>query len=76
MRSCCSDDDIADVLEIMGDEQIRRMPVCDEAGGIVGMVSIGDLVRKDPDQQEVAEALCEICEPSTRHSQLLAAAAG
>lgn len=69
VQTCKPDADVEDVLEIMGDQQIRRMPVCDDEGSVVGIVSIGDLIRKDPDQQEVAEALSEICKPSTRHCQ-------
>lgn len=41
---CCGPDtDIDDASSIMRDKRIRHLPVCDEAGNLLGMVSIGDL---------------------------------
>lgn len=41
---CTSDDDIDDVLEQMGDRQVRRIPVVDrESRNLVGIVSLGDV---------------------------------
>lgn len=69
VRTCHPDTHVADVLEVMGEQQIRRMPVCDEQGHLTGIVTISDLVRNDPDQQKVAETLSKICRPSELHSQ-------
>lgn len=47
------------VAGLMGKEQIRRMPVM-ENGKLCGMVSLGDLARKEESSAEAAEALTEI----------------
>jgi CBS domain-containing protein len=41
---CCPrHTDIDEASAIMKEKRIRHLPVCDEDGGLVGMVSIGDL---------------------------------
>jgi CBS domain-containing protein len=41
---CCGPDtDIEDASSIMRDKRVRHLPVCDEAGNLMGMISIGDL---------------------------------
>jgi CBS domain-containing protein len=44
------DDTIQDAALLMRDRAIRRLLVCDDAQGLVGVVSIGDLAERiDPD---------------------------
>ena len=69
VASCAPDDDIETALLLMGREQIRRMPVCDERSRLVGIVALADLADHDPDKKEVTEALADICEPSGMHCQ-------
>ncbi|RYG15553.1 MAG: CBS domain-containing protein [Caulobacteraceae bacterium] len=38
-----ADDDLKTVLDSMGSRQIRRLPVLDKDGRLVGVVSLGDL---------------------------------
>ncbi|MCC2970408.1 CBS domain-containing protein [Massilia sp. IC2-476] len=72
VRACFSNQDIDEVLNTMGDVQIRRVPVIDEQSKqLVGIVSLGDIATKT---QGAAEgALDEISSPSepdrseTRH---------
>jgi len=72
--SCREDDDVEDVLAIMGRQQIRRVPVCSKTGTLIGMFAIADAARRDPAWQEVAGALTDISRPHGRHSQTLHAA--
>jgi CBS domain-containing protein len=47
-RACCTcapDDSIQRVLEIMASHQLRRLPVVDSLGKLVGIVSIADVAR-------------------------------
>lgn len=44
---------------LMGREQIRRLPVM-ENGKLCGMVSLGDLARKEESSMEAGDALTEI----------------
>ena len=63
VRTCYSSQDIDEVLNTMGDVQIRRVPVIDEQSKqLVGIVSLGDIATKT---QGAAEgALDEISSPS------------
>jgi CBS-domain-containing membrane protein len=67
--TCSPEDELEDVLEIMSNEQVRRLPVCESEGKLVGIFALADAAHKDPDKSEVAEALNDICEPAGVHSQ-------
>lgn len=43
--SCRPDDDVNDVITLMRQHQVRRIPVVDADNNITGMVSIADLVE-------------------------------
>lgn len=58
-----SDIDIEEAAEIMGREQVRRLPVA-ENGRLVGMLSLGDLATALPDKPNVvAGTVHRICTP-------------
>jgi CBS domain-containing protein len=40
---CTKETDIDDVGAIMRERRIRHLPVCDQQGGLQGLISIGDL---------------------------------
>ncbi|MFN3792753.1 CBS domain-containing protein [Massilia sp.] len=72
VRTCYSSQDIDEVLDTMGDVQIRRVPVIDEQSKqLVGIVSLGDIATKSAESAE--GTLDEISSPSepdrseTRH---------
>lgn len=44
--SCTPDDDIETVVKTMESKRIRRMPVIDKRGSLVGMLSLGDISHK------------------------------
>lgn len=59
---CRPEDDVAKVLKTMGMNQVRRLPVTDQDGHLVGIVSINDLVTaarstKTPTYSAVIETL-------------------
>jgi CBS domain-containing protein len=63
MLYCFEDQDVNDVLQNMGEQQVRRLPVVDRDKRLVGMVSIGDLSsRARP--QKAGESLREISQPT------------
>lgn len=45
VQTCHPDDVIADIARTMGLRQIRRMPVVDDAGAVVGIVTLADIER-------------------------------
>lgn len=67
--TCAVDDEIEDVLRIMADQQIRRMPVCSAEGRVLGVFSIGDAARTEEYQELAAAAFANICRPHGRHCQ-------
>ena len=60
---CFVDDSVEAVLENMGDQQIRRLPVIDRQKRLVGVVSLGDLALSGK-RKAAGEALQEISQPS------------
>jgi CBS domain-containing protein len=47
----CADDTVHHCMELMTERRIRHLPVL-EAGKVMGMISIGDLVRAVIDEQQ------------------------
>jgi CBS domain-containing protein len=65
VRCAKEDQDIDEVLSQMAETQIRRMPVVDKQQKLVGIVSLGDIADKDPeDDASVASSLGEISSPA------------
>ncbi len=48
--TCQPDDSIQDAMGVMTERRIRHLPIVNEQGKLVGMVSIGDLVKHQHDQ--------------------------
>jgi CBS domain-containing protein len=67
VKYCFEDEDIDDVLENMGDLQVRRLPVLSREKRLVGIVSLGDLAGNEA--EEAGEALSSISRPGGEHSQ-------
>lgn len=68
VRYCHEDDEVEDVLETMGNMQVRRLPVLDAAERLVGIVSLSDLAGNG-EAEGTGKALGEITRPSGFHSQ-------
>jgi CBS domain-containing protein len=62
VRWCWADDDVEEVSEMMGEAQIRRIPVINADKMLVGVVSLGDLSTKHA--PGAAETLEEVSTPS------------
>jgi CBS domain-containing protein len=60
---CFVDDTVEAVLDNMGDQQIRRLPVVDRDKRLVGVVSLGDLALSGK-RKAAGEALQEISQPT------------
>jgi CBS domain-containing protein len=72
--SCSPDDNVSVAERLMQSRQIRRLPVIDKAGHLVGILSLADIVRgseragrgvSDVSSNEVASTLATICQPRT-----------
>ena len=82
--SCFPSDGLIEAEETMRSHQVRRLPVLDADGQLVGIVSLNDLAResereagrkgREVSAQEVTATLAAICEPR-RPAELIAAVA-
>jgi CBS domain-containing protein len=65
VRSARPDDDAKDVMDLMASEQVRRVPIVDASGMVVGIVSQADIVLEGDDKR--AERTIEaISQPNGR----------
>ncbi|MBD8532571.1 MULTISPECIES: CBS domain-containing protein [unclassified Massilia] len=62
VRTCTADQSVDDVLDTMGDVQIRRIPVLDAQSKVIGIVSLGDVATRHA--ADVDLTLDEISTPS------------
>ena len=75
---CSPDDSVESVKELMREAQIRRVPVADANGVLIGMVSLADIARylrpRGPKAQgsisQLIDTLAAISEPRARPSVL------
>jgi CBS domain-containing protein len=51
LSTCTPADDVDRVMETMSREQVRRIPIVDERGSLVGIVAQADIVRKADDKK-------------------------
>jgi CBS domain-containing protein len=51
LATCSPGDDVDRVMETMSREQVRRIPIVDERGSLVGIVAQADIVRKADDRK-------------------------
>ena len=57
----------AAAAELMGEHQIRRLPVVDDDENLIGIVSLGDLAVKEGRDSRMGETLENISEGVKRH---------
>lgn len=65
VRCAREGDDVDQVLGEMAEAQIRRLPVVDAEQHLVGIVTLGDIAAKNPDDEgDVAMSLGDISSPA------------
>ena len=64
VRTCREDDDVNDVMEVMGSEQVRRVPIVDERGSLVGIVAQADVVLEGKSDKKAERTIEKISEPN------------
>ena len=70
VKYCFDDEDCDQVCKNMAELQVRRLPVLNRDKRLVGIVSLADLARRQP---EAAQALHGIAQPGGQHNQSRAA---
>ena len=68
-RTAKASDSVDDIMDLMGREQVRRIPVVDDRGELVGIVAQADIVRDAKDEKKAERTIEKISEPGGRHQQ-------
>lgn len=67
-RACGPDANVEDVERIMTERQVRRVPIIDAGGALVGIIAQADLARNENgiSDREVGQVVERISEPGRR----------
>jgi Mg/Co/Ni transporter MgtE len=68
VKYCFEDQDVDEVIQNMGDIQVRRLPVLNRDKRLVGILSLGDVATVGS-KNATGEALQKISRPGGEHSQ-------
>ena len=69
VKTCRPDDSVDDVMDVMGKEQVRRVPIVDERGALVGIVAQADVIIEAKDDKKAERTVEKISQPSGKHAQ-------
>ena len=58
--TCRADDDVENAMRAMAQNQLRRIPVVDDSGQLVGIISQADVATRLNEPQSTAEVVKEI----------------
>lgn len=58
--SARENDFVFEAIRLMGDRQVRRIPIVNETGELVGIIAMADVALETEDEREIAETLEEI----------------
>ncbi len=54
------DDFVFEAIRLMGDKQVRRVPIVNEQNELVGIIAMADVALETEDEREIAETLEDI----------------
>ena len=69
VRTSTATDSINDVMELMGREQVRRIPVVDDRGALVGIIAQADIVLEANDDRRAEKTVEQISQPTGKHAR-------
>jgi CBS domain-containing protein len=69
VRTTTADESVDDVMQLMGSEQVRRVPVVDDRGVLVGIISQADIVLNAKDDRRAEKTVEQISKPTGKHTQ-------
>src|SRR5262245_61275686 len=62
--TCHPEDDFQTALDAMEKRQLRRIPVTDKTGHLVGIIAQADVARRVDQSEKIAELVGEVSRPS------------
>jgi len=80
LSTCQADDDVKDAERLMRERRVRRLPVVDGGGSLVGILSLGDVAQSAgmanghaaSDPADLVETIATISEPRIERQHRLA----
>jgi len=69
LATCSPNDNIEEAMDAMASEQLRRIPIVDQRGSLIGIVAQADIVRKAKDSGRAERTVQQISEPTGKHAQ-------
>jgi CBS domain-containing protein len=63
--TCNPEDDLQKALDAMQSHQVRRIPVIDKSGQLIGIIAQADIATRGSEPEKTAETVEEISKPST-----------
>lgn len=69
VSTCAADENIERVMSLMAKEQVRRIPIVDERGNLVGVMSQADIVLEGGDAGKAEQTVEQISRPYEKHSE-------
>ncbi len=71
--TCTETDDITNAQSKMSEQQIRRLPVCDEHNHVIGILTIGNLCQNGQEigEEQLSQTMGNICncEPNSPNAE-------
>lgn len=62
VKTCKASDSVDDVMKLMGKEQLRRIPIVDERGDLVGVIAQADIAI-EADDEKAGHTIEKISQP-------------
>ena len=67
-KTARENDDLDAIMKVMGQEQVRRIPIVDERGDLVGIVAQADIVRSNASDRKAERTVEQISQPGGKHT--------
>ena len=68
LATCSESADVDEVMNAMRTEKVRRIPIVDERGSLVGIVAQADVFTKTRDTHRAGQTVEHISQPGGRHA--------
>ena len=68
LATCNENAEVDEVMNAMRTEKVRRIPIVDERGSLVGIVAQADVFTKTRDTHRAGETVEHISQPGGRHA--------
>jgi CBS domain-containing protein len=69
LTTCKEGEDVDLLMQTMRTEKVRRIPIVDERGSLLGIVAQADIAIKTHDPQQAGRTVEGISEPGGRHAR-------